>query len=136
MRIKDQAISVEVREQGDWVENIPEWPGLRLKTRGIGNKDWRVMRDKLVGEIPRHKRANGISPEESDRINATLLIETALIDWEGPEDDEGKALPYSKAQAAEYLNNPELEKFRDACMWAAAVVAERWRIDTEAAVKN
>lgn len=136
MRIKDQAISVEVREHGDWVKDIPEWPGLRLKTRGIGNKDWRVMRDKLIGDIPRHKRVNGISPEDTDRINATLLAETALIDWEGPEDDEGKPLAFSRAQALEYLLNPEYERFRDACMWAAAVVAERWRLETETAVKN
>lgn len=136
MRLKDTAISVEVRENGDWVDKIPDFPGLRLRVRGAGNKDWRKLRDKLIADIPRHKRIDGITAEDGDKVTATLLVETSLLDWDGLEDDDGKPLPFSKAQASEYLNNPEYEGFRNACLWAAGVVAERWRQDVETAAKN
>lgn len=136
MKISDHAVSAQAVEQGEWVDDIPGWSGLRLKTRGAENRDWRILNVKLIGEVPRHKRLKGLLPEDQDRISSTLLLECGLLDWEGPEDDEGKPLPFSKAQAKEYLTNPDYKSFRDACMYAATVVGERRAEDVETTAKN
>jgi hypothetical protein len=39
-------------EQGAWVENIPDLPGIRIKARGNNNGDYRALEAKLVREIP------------------------------------------------------------------------------------
>jgi hypothetical protein len=60
----------------------------------------------------------------------------SLLDWSGIEDEDGKPLPFSKAQAGEYLTNPEHTRFREAAMWAASIVAEQGHAEIEEDAKN
>lgn len=136
MKLSERKIDPVKREEGAWVKDIPEWDDLRLKVRGVGNKDWAKREQALIQAVPRARRINGLSRDDRDRINATLLLDHALIDWRGPEDDEGKPEPYSKELATKYLTTPEYEPFRDAVMWAANVVAERGLAEIEADAKN
>lgn len=123
MKISELKVDVVRQEQGDWVDNIPEMQGVRLKVRGTMNKDWRKLFQRLLEAVPRKKRPGGLlDPLEQDRITAICLRDCCLLDWEGFEDDEGKPLPYSKEQANEYLTNHR--KFRDGVIWAASVVAD------------
>jgi len=134
MRMDDLKVDVAKLEDGDWVTDIPEMGGLRLKTRGIGNKQWRKMQARLSAATPRNKRDD---PDEMERILATLIRETALLDWDGIEGPDGKPLPYSKEQANEYLTNPEYDrKFFNAAVWAAGVVADKNKASIEADAKN
>lgn len=136
MKVSERKIDPKKREDGAWVDNIPEWDGLKLKVRGVGNKDWARLENKLINAVPRKRRMNGIEPEDRDRINGILLRDCALIDWKGIEDDAGQPEPYSKEQANTYLTKPEFEPFRGAVLWAAMVVAEQGKDEVEADVKN
>lgn len=136
MKISERRIDLQKREQGAWVGDIPEWQGVRFKVRGVGNKDWARLEARLINAVPRQQRINGLEPKERDRINALLLSETSLMDWEGLEDDNGTPLPFSKELAVQYLTNPEYEPFRQAVMLAANIVADRDRGEVEAIAGN
>src|SRR5690348_8895033 len=90
-KMKLSAIKVDSKlaEQGDWVDGIPDLPGIRIKARGINNADYRLLEAKLVREIPRGDRLEGLKPADQDRITGTLLLETVVVDVEGLEEDSG-----------------------------------------------
>ena len=134
MRMDDLKVDIAKLEDGDWVSDIPEMGDLRLKTRGMNNKQWRQKQARLIAATPRNKRDD---PNEFERITATLLLETALLDWDGIEGPDGKLLPFSKEQANEFLTNPEYDrKFFNAALYAATAVAEKNRFAIEADAKN
>lgn len=136
MKLSDNKIDPVKLEEGAWVDNIPELSGLKLKLRGANNKAWRKLQSTLIRAVPRARKVNGLEPDDEDRINAILLRDTSLLDWRGLEDDAGKPLPFSKAQAYEYLTNPEHVRFREGAMWAANVVAEQGLAEIEEDAKN
>lgn len=136
MDMNSRKIDPEKLEQGAWVESIPEWGDLRLKVRGIGNSDFRRLQSTLFESIPRQKRVRGsIDPDEQDRITATCLFNTVLIDWDNLQEN-GEAVPYSKEAAKRYLFDPEFVEFRAAVSWAASVVSERGEDSAEDALGN
>ena len=90
MKLSAMKIDPALSEQGDWVENIPDLPGIRIKARGTNNSDYRALEAKLVREIPRAERIEGVSPKEQDRIAGRLLLETVVLDVDGLEDDDNK----------------------------------------------
>jgi hypothetical protein len=54
MKLSAMKIDPALSEKGDWVENIPDLPGICIKARGANNSDYRVLEAaKLVREIPR-----------------------------------------------------------------------------------
>lgn len=116
-----KAVDPELIENGGWVSDIPELEGVRLKCRGAQNKSWRRQAQMLINAVPRAKRNPVLDPDESDRINATLVLNHGIIDWEGITDDDGNEIPYDKKKAAEYLKVP---KFRLGALYACDMVAE------------
>jgi hypothetical protein len=122
MKISELEVDPKMIEEGKWVSNIPELTGVRLKVRGANNKDWRRMAQRLINAVPRKLRANGIlDPDEADRISATILLMTGLLDWEGIEDDTGQPIPYDKKKAAQYLAG---DRFRAGVQFACEQVAQ------------
>lgn len=112
-------------EQGAWVGDIPEMGDLRLQVRGLRNADARRLRAKLLAAVPRDQRANGrLSPAAADEIDARVLSETILVDWQNLTDENDAPLPFSREKALELLSNPDFVVFRDAVAYAANVVAE------------
>jgi hypothetical protein len=122
MKISELEVDQKLIEEGKWVSNIPELTGVRLKVRGANNKDWRRWAMRLINAVPRKHRANGIlDPEEADRISATILLQTGLLDWDGIEDDDGQPIPYDRKKAAQYLAG---ERFRTGVQFACEQVAQ------------
>lgn len=136
MKISDRKIDPQKKEDGAWVENIPNWENLRLKTRGVGNRQWARMEMTLLNGVPRKRRFNGLELEDRNRINGMLLRDTALLDWANMEDEDGNPLPYSRELADKYLTSPEYEPFRDAALYAATFVAEQGENEIEDDAKN
>jgi hypothetical protein len=138
MKLSAVAIDPVAHEEGEWVDNIPEMGDLRLKVRGFGNSDWRRHASKLSAAVPREKKRGGIvdDPQEIDRINTSCLVNACLLDWSGLSDDADQPLPYSKAKAAELLNDPSLRRLRDAVLWAASTVGEQLAASKEAIAGN
>jgi hypothetical protein len=122
MKISQLEVDQKIVEEGHWVSNIPELTGVRLKVRGSSNKDWRRMAQRLINAVPRKLRANGmLDPDEADKISATILLHTGLLDWEGIENDDGTPIPYDKKKAAQYLTG---ERFRAGVQFACDQVAQ------------
>ncbi len=137
MKLSEMTVDLVRVEQGDWVDNIPELEGLRLKVRGSNNKDWRKLASRLVDAVPRKKRLGGrLDPAEQDRITSICLRDACLLDWGGLEGDDGKPLAYSKDLATKFLTDPQYGKFRDGVLWAASVVAEQDVIAKDDDAKN
>jgi hypothetical protein len=137
MKLGELKVNAKAAEEGAWVNNIPDMGGLRFKVRGANNRDWRKLQARLIESVPRKKRALGrLDPDEQDRINAILLLETGLQEWEGLEADDGKPLPYSKATAKQLLDDPEMIRFREAVMWACMTVAEQEQASADDTTKN
>lgn len=137
MKLSEGKINTEVQEKGDWVDDIPEMAGVRLKVRGSNNADWRKLEARLLATVPRKKRLGGrLDPDEQDRITSECLFACGLLDWEGFENEDGSALAYSKDVAREILFKPEYQRYRLGVMWACNVVAEQRREDTEDIAKN
>lgn len=130
MKISD--ISDPGIEEG-WVSNIPELEGVRLKCRAAYNKDWRRQAQHMVNAVPRKKRTPFMDPEEMDRINAALILNHGLLDWEGIEDDDGNAVPYDKKRAAEFLKH---QKFRDGALYACNQIADGSADEVETVAGN
>lgn len=141
MKLSASKIDPVKQEEGAWVGEkygtpIPEMGELCLKVRGANNKSWRKLQGTLIRAVPRSRRTSGLEPDDEDRINAALLRDTSLLDWSGIEDEAGKPLPFSKAQAFEYLTNPEHIRFREGALWAANIVAEQGQTEIEEDAKN
>lgn len=136
MDMNSRKIDHAKQEQGAWVSDIPEWGDLRLKVRGTGNSDFRRLQAKLLESVPRHSRVRGsIDPAEQDRITATCLLDTVLIDWYNLTED-GAVVPFSKEAARRYLFDPEYVEFRAAVSWAGSVVSEQGASSAEDALGN
>jgi hypothetical protein len=136
VKISDIAVDPALIEQGDWVDNIPDMPGVRIKARGTNNADYRQLEAKLVRQIPRAQRNEGVAPEDQDRIAGRLLLETVVLDVEGLEDDEGKPIKYSRALGEQLLLDPAFRTFQAAAAYAGGVIAGRRKAEEEADAKN
>jgi hypothetical protein len=43
MKLSAMKIDPALSEKGDWVENIPDLPGICIKARGTNNSDYRAL---------------------------------------------------------------------------------------------
>ncbi len=137
MKLSDIAIDPVKLEQGDWVDKIPLMGELRLRVRGVNNADYRKLQATLLDAEPRQfKRDGRLRPDRQDALQATLLMNTVLIDWEGVLDENDQPIPYSKEMAKTLLTEPRYRNFRDAVAWAASVVADEVQEEIEADGKN
>lgn len=125
MELNDIAIDTDKVEKGDWIDNIPDMGSLRLKVRGTDTADFGKLLRTLMNAVPRKKKMGGnIDQAELDRINATCLLQTVLIDWDGVVIN-GNPTPYSKEMAKELLTNPKWKRFREAVVYAANLVGQQ-----------
>lgn len=137
MKISSTKVDSALIEQGDWVNSIPDLPGIRIKARGTNNSDYRILEGKLVREIPRTQRAEGVSPVDQDRIAGTLLLETVVLDIEGiTEEDEITPIKYTKELGSKLFLDPDLRVWAAGAAYAGSVVAQRRKADEAAEVKN
>jgi hypothetical protein len=137
--MKLSAIKVDsaLIEQGDWVDGIPDLPGIRIKARGTNNVDYRILEGKMVREIPRTQRAEGVSPADQDRIAGKLLLETVVLDVEGlTEDDEVTPIKYTKELGTKLFLDPDFRVFQAGAAYAGSVVAQRRKADEAVEAKN
>jgi hypothetical protein len=136
MKLSAIKVDTALTEQGDWVDSIPELPGIRIKARGANNGDYRRLQAKLLAQIPRGARLEGLPPEDQDRIVGRLLLETVVLDVQGLENEDGSPLPWSRAVGEQLLLEPAFKVFREGAAHAGEVVAQRRKAGAESDVKN
>lgn len=135
MKLSDIAVNPDLIEHGDWVDNLPDMPGIRIKVRGINNADYRKLQARLIREIPRSQRLEGLTPKDEDAIMSQLLLETIVLDVEGLEDDNGP-IPYTRQLGEKLLFDPQFQRFRAAAATAADIVAQRRKAEIKDDAKN
>jgi hypothetical protein len=115
-------------EQGAWVRELPNLPGVAVKVRGYGNSDYRRLLAKLRASMTADAVAD---PAEQEKMDGVLMQDTILIDWDGIED-----FPFSPDNARQILSDPELAAFRMGVNYAASVVAREGTESAKEAEKN
>jgi hypothetical protein len=137
MKLSASKIDSALAEQGDWVENIPDLIGIRIKARGTNNTDYRILEGKLVREIPRADRIDGVSVADQDRIASTLLLETVVLDVEGFTEDDGiTPIKYTRDLGKVWLFDPDFKVFQAGCAYAGSIVAQRRKAVETVDAKN
>ena len=137
MKLSAIKVNSALAEQGSRVDSIPDLPGIRIKARGANNSDYRVLEAKLIREIPRADRLEGLRPADQDRIMGTLLLETVVIGVEGLTEEDGETpVTYNRELAQKLLLDPDYRVFRAGAAYAGAIVADRRAADQEIEVKN
>jgi hypothetical protein len=131
VRLSSIRINGAAIEQGDWVDDIPLLPGVRLKVRAINNLDYRRLEAKLIRALPRKNRVNGLDPKDIDAIETRCLAETILVGWDGIEGDDGEPLEFSQATAAALIGDPDYAVFRNAVSYAARTLFDTKTDDAE-----
>lgn len=122
MELSKLAVDVQKQDEGDWID-IPDLPGLRVKTRSLHAPAYQAMNNKLTRRLARKHQRGSVPPEKANRALAVCLIETCLLDWSGLLDD-GKPVAYSKDTAKKLLFDRQYRPLLDACVWAASRVGE------------
>jgi hypothetical protein len=137
MKLSSLKVDPMLTERGDWVGNIPNLPGIRIKARGTNNTDYRKMEAQLVREIPKADRLEGVSPQDQDRIAGTLLLKTVVLDVEGLTEDDGTTpIKYTAELGAALLLDPQYREFQAGAAYAGGIVAQRATAATEEDAKN
>jgi hypothetical protein len=147
MKLSAIAVDPALIEQGDWIDDLPDMPGIRIKARGTGNSDYRKLEARLIRQIPREQRMHGLKPKDHDRIIGQLLLETVVLDVEGLEEEgpeeagadaERGSTPikYTRELGEKLLLDPEFVRFRNAAAYAGEVVAQRRKTAAKDDAKN
>ncbi|WP_305096481.1 hypothetical protein [Croceibacterium aestuarii] len=124
--------------EGDWIDEIPELDGIRLKVRSTNYKPFRVA---TAGLARRSGKKLNTDEGISDFTVATgkPLADHILLDWDGVTDN-GKPLKYDAKKALAILTAEDDfgigAKFRRGVEWAGDQVAERIAEQANAAAGN
>lgn len=125
----DQMVEVSSKiEQGRWVKNLPNLPGVAVKVRGLDNWDYRRFRVDAAREAT---AAQLEDPDFQDQLEGEGFRRAILLGWSGIDD-----LEFSPAAAEKLLTDSRMRVFRDAVRWAAANVVELGRDSLENESKN
>ena len=141
MKLSEMKRDMAAVEQGTWIGDkygtpIPGMGDLCFKTRGQGNADWRALESKLIAAVPMQRKISGLTPSDRDAITGKCLLEACILDWSGIDDEEGKPVVYSRAQAELFFTDPQYSSVRDAALFAASLVGTSTAAALEADAKN
>jgi len=130
LKLSDLKVNGAAIEGGHWVEGVPA-PGIDLKVRGFLSANAKRTKDRLVGEIPFFKRANGLSPEDMASVENGVLAHAILLDWRGIED------PFPDPEGLmKLLADPDYLILRSAVVLAANIVDNMRAEEAKADEKN
>lgn len=128
MDIKDLILSdeaLDVIDNGTWVGDFYEAPGLRLLVTGLSAKASQDLLEQKHAKLRLTNRGKPLSNAQLIRATKEVLAEVVLKDWDGLKDG-GKPVPYSKELASKWIMSRTGEKF------TALVLQAAQRVDAQA----
>lgn len=128
IKLSSLAVDLTRETEGDWVD-LPDLPGVRLKTRSLHYAPYRVARDSAFVTLSR-KHGKTIPAEASDTVLRKLCADHLLLDWDGFD------VPYTHEAALTVLTDPAFREFVSHVLWAAAQVGQAEIAFVESAEKN
>lgn len=119
-------------DQGAWVGDLPNLPGVRVRVRGLFNASYNRLMQKMRNDYtPEQLRDEKVQ----DTIDINLTLDAILLDWDGIE-DENEQVPYSREVAQQLLTDPDMDVFRRAVAYASSIVAREGQDKVKDDVKN
>jgi hypothetical protein len=123
---------------GEWVDDIPDQPGLRLRVRSTNYKPYRVAVAGLSRRFGKRLKTDGGLVEFQAALGQPLA-EHILLDWQGVKSG-GNEVPFSREIAAKVLTSDDSHgigaEYRKAVEWAGDHVAEKLAEATEELAGN
>lgn len=124
-------------DDGIWIDDIAEAPGLKLKVRGWSSEKVMAVKSFKERRAPRKERdgSGHLTHNANIRIIRELVVEAILLDWDGLSEG-GKPVPYSKDLARKWLTSRTGDKFLGMVSDAATQVDNRLEDTGEELEKN
>jgi hypothetical protein len=128
--LSERTIDIEKREEGAWVKDPPEWPGLELKVRGAGNRTGQVAAE-ARNAVPQADRRHFVRKIAcaSREFAARYRCSTGAAS-----SDDGNPEPFTNYPPGVF--DRRAMPFVYAVMWAANTVAEQRQDEIEDDAKN
>lgn len=124
-------------DDGVWIDDNPEAPGIRLKVRGWSSEKVQSLKSFKERRASRKERdaSGNLVHAAQIRIIREVVAEAVLLDWEGLTEG-GKPVPYSKELARKWLTSRTGDKFLGIVSEAATQVDNRLEDAAEELEKN
>lgn len=107
MKLSKLRVDKTKTQEGVWCDTGID--GLRLRVARIGNLAYRDYISKNSKALQAQARRGQIEIAEVERINKDAAAKHILVGWEGMEEDNGKAIPYSSERARKLFDElPDL----------------------------
>ena len=131
--LSDEALNVI--DNGTWVDDFPEAPGLGLYVVGLNSEAAQnATRHKM--QVQRGKnRGRPLSDDQLATITKEVLVDVVLKDWRGLKAN-GQDVKYSKEQAKQWIMSRKGERFTSLVLQAAQRVDSEASEFVEEATKN
>lgn len=114
--------------EGEWIDDIPEMEGVRLKVRSTNFKPFRIATAGLARRSGKKLRTDEGVVNYAVKLGQPLA-EHILLDWGGDVKENGKTLTYDAKKALAILTADDDfgigETWRRGVEWAGDRVAER-----------
>lgn len=113
MDIKDLITPDEhfkVIDDGAWVGDFADAPGLELKVVGLRSKEARNAMDQKQAFLRKRNRGKPLTNEQLSQCTKEVLYEVALKDWKGLTDGD-KEIPYDRKLAKMWIESRNGEDF-------------------------
>lgn len=131
--LTDKALSVI--DEGTWVDEIKEAPGLSLLVCGIGSKAAQKALELKQAQQRAKNRGKALDDEQLAMCMRETLAEVVLKGWKGLKED-GQDLPFDAAKARGWLLSRHGERFANIVLKAAQRVDEHANQFAEEVGKN
>lgn len=125
VKLKSLRVDPAAEAEGVFLEYVP---GLRLRIASTATRRFRdameaamlPYRDLIRADQGKDKAERKFTDQMRTDLLREVVAEHVLVGWEGLEDDEGEAVPYSKAAALALLSDPGMHRLLS---WIEAAAA-------------
>ena len=131
--ISDDALAVI--EQGAWVGDFSEAPGVEVKVLGLTSKGARKALESKQALLRMKGRGEALTSDQLATCMREVLGEVVLNDWRGLKNG-GADVPFDRATAVQWMTSRNGERFADIVLRAAQRVDNRSGDFVEKATKN
>jgi hypothetical protein len=124
MKLSNLKVDVDAIENGTWVSDIPNLPGVRFLVAGMESKAYKkAFAKELRTSTTRRERASGnVDTDRIQELQKRLVAKHCLLDWDGVDDDDGKPVPYDPKLALTLMTEPQYLPFQQGVFYAVGVV--------------
>jgi len=124
MKLSNLTVDVNAIENGTWVSDIPNLPGVRFLVAGMESKAYRkAFAKELRTSTTRKERVSGnLDTDRIQEIQRKLVAKHCLLGWDGVEDDDGNNVLYSETLAYQLMTEAQYLPFQQGVFYAVNLV--------------